>query len=419
MLILQIDYLKTASPSSIGVDEGDNRVLAVFFRSLKVEYQGGEIALDFSASSSLCEATLFGFWQPETEGTWSAGARSALVFDVPVPSARILRITLEAHSFEQAFPTCEIQLATSSGHRSKAKISGMEKLEIVLKKTFVTKSCKHVLGNTNSLDRRGNVSLCQDAPKVSTIFLNRDKPLMTRTAAIAVATSKLAVPFEILCVDNGSTAENLSKLQQSEVEMRLLELQENKGYGEANNLAAMAARGEFLLFLNNDAFIQPGAVREMLFAFHSIQDCGAVGAVLRYPDGRIQEAGCTLHPDGTAIRRGRDDPYFRRDSLPRFEAVDYVSGACIMIKREDFIEMGGFDPIYSPAYYEDTDFCLRLREKGKSVYLASRAECFHIENATSRSMESADWITRQVETNRLKLLRRWINQPNGGWARKS
>ena len=76
---LQIDYQKTPSPALIGLDGGDKRALAVFFRSLRLEYPVGELAVDFSSSGNLGDAALFGFWRSEPEGTWSAGARSALV----------------------------------------------------------------------------------------------------------------------------------------------------------------------------------------------------------------------------------------------------------------------------------------------------------------------------------------------------
>ena len=79
MLILQIDCQNTASPFSVGLDGGDKRQLAVFFRSLRLEYPVGELAVDFSTSGNLGDAALFGFWLSEAEGTWSAGARSALV----------------------------------------------------------------------------------------------------------------------------------------------------------------------------------------------------------------------------------------------------------------------------------------------------------------------------------------------------
>jgi GT2 family glycosyltransferase len=407
MLVLQIDYQNTASPVSAGLDAGDKRELAVFFRSLRLEYPVGELAVDFSTSGNLGAAALFGFWRTEAEGTWSAGARSALAFDLPPPRGRELRLTLEAHCFEQAFPVCNIKVATSSGQRGEAVIGGFGKIEMILKKPLFCSDSRLVTGDMHAVAQCRNVSSRKKVPRVSLILLNRDKPLMTRVAAMAAASSKPSVPFEILCVDNGSSAENLAILQKAEVEMRFLEFPENKGFGVANNLAASQARGEFLLFLNNDAFLRPGAIREMLQAFQNMPDCGAVGAVLRYPDGQIQEAGCTLRDDGTAIRHGRDDPAFSPARLPVFHKVDYVSGACLLIRRQEFLEIGGFDPIYSPAYYEDTDLCMRLREKGKRVYLASKTSCYHIENATSRDIEDGAWATRTSEAHRAIFLQDW------------
>ena len=145
----------------------------------------------------------------------------------------------------------------------------------------------------------------------------------------------------------------------------------------------------------------------MLAAFEHRADCGAAGAVLRWPDGTLQEAGCLVRSDGHPIRPGRGEPNWDLKFLPEFHLVDYVSGACLLIRRHEFLEMGGFDPIYSPAYYEDTDLCMRLRERGKTVYLASRAECYHIENATSRDGLDENWATRQSEKNRLLFLERW------------
>ena len=179
------------------------------------------------------------------------------------------------------------------------------------------------------------------------------------------------------------------------------------GYGVANNLAAEEARGEYVLFLNNDAFLQPGAVSEMLVAFQKHSDCAAVGPVLRYPDGTLQEAGCSVAVDGHPIRHGREDRGFDLKGLPRYQPVDYVSGACLMMRRAEFLAMGGFAPKYSPAYYEDTDLCLWIQRRGKRVYLASRATCCHIENATAGGIEAGAWASRTAEAHRQIFLKDW------------
>jgi GT2 family glycosyltransferase len=124
-------------------------------------------------------------------------------------------------------------------------------------------------------------------------------------------------------------------------------------------------------------------------------------------DDSLQEAGCSIQPDGFPVRHGRDNPDYDLQPLPRFKPVDYVSGACLMVKRDEFLAMGGFQTKYSPAYYEDTDFCLRLLMRGKRVYLASRTSCYHIENATSRDIEDGAWATRTSEAHRAIFLQDW------------
>ncbi len=189
--------------------------------------------------------------------------------------------------------------------------------------------------------------------------------------------------------------------------MRILELGLNKGFGEACNTGAKEARGEYLLFLNNDAFLRPRTVDELLSAFAAHPDCGAAGPVMLNIDDTLQEAGCSIQPDGSPTRHGREDASFDLQSLTRFRTVDYVSGACLMVKRDEFLAMGGFAPKYSPAYYEDTDFCLRLLLRAKRVYLASKTSCYHIENATSRDIENGAWATRTSEAHREVFLQDW------------
>jgi GT2 family glycosyltransferase len=124
-------------------------------------------------------------------------------------------------------------------------------------------------------------------------------------------------------------------------------------------------------------------------------------------DDTLQEAGCSIQPDGFPTRHGREDASFDLSSLPRFKTMDYVSGACLMVKRDEFLAMGGFAPKYSPAYYEDTDLCLRLLLRAKRVYLASKTSCYHIENATSRDIENGAWATRTSEAHREVFLQDW------------
>ena len=146
--------------------------------------------------------------------------------------------------------------------------------------------------------------------------------------------------------------------------------------------APALARGEFLVFLNNDTVPQPGWLDALLRTFDEHPDAGLVGAQLLYPDGRLQEAGGVVFADGSAWNYGRfdapDDPRYGylRDA-------DYVSGAAIAIPRALFAGLGGFDTRYAPAYYEDTDLAFAVRDAGRRVLYQPAARVVHDEGATS------------------------------------
>ncbi len=410
LFVIQFTFNRCSSTAEIGLDHSDKRELAVFFRKLKISSHKGEsLECDFSSSEDMERHALFGFWRPELGGVWSAGGRSALVFEGNFGNGRSLHLELEAHPFAEAFLENRVKIKTSEGHSTNINLTTQGQVAVRFGRPFLFPNTRLVTGDFKKGIADGNVSNLDSKPKVSLIILNLNKPLLSRLSAIAAASSQIPVPFEILYVDNGSAPESLAKLHAAEVPMRLVELGVNKGFGVANNIAAEEARGEYLLFLNNDAFLQPHAVREMLAAFETNGDCAAVGPVLRYPDETLQEAGCNIQPDGHPIRHWRGDTKFNLLSLSRFEPVDYVSGACLMMRRSEFLEIGGFDPVFSPAYYEDTDLCMRIAARGKKVYLASRASCYHIENATSHSIKSSEWATRQSEKNRIIFLERWAD----------
>jgi GT2 family glycosyltransferase len=404
LLILEFTYSRTSSPSSIGTDKLDQRSLAVAYHSICLATTKNKEIIDFKESS---KHLIFGFYSSELWGAWSAGKKSCIQLPDFDPHESDILVSLEAQAFREAFRSCKVKIKTSSGHYGIVKISDRRKYKLRLKKPFIYQRRRLIVGCFSKIYSQNNCSYQKKNPLVSIIVLNQEKSYLSRLSVTAAASSGCKLPFEILCVDNGSSAHDLEYLHQSEVPFRVIKLEENKGFSRANNLAAHEARGDYLLFLNNDAFLDAGSLDEMLMTFKKIPDCRIVGSVLRFPDGTMQEAGASIQANGHTIRHGRYDSKFKPRKLPRFMPVDYVSGACMMIRKSDFISMGGFDEKYSPAYYEDTDLCMRTLLYGQKVYLASRANCFHIENATTSTIEDGAWATRTAEAHREIFLKDW------------
>src|SRR3989454_297585 len=170
---------------------------------------------------------------------------------------------------------------------------------------------------------------------------------------------------------------------------------------------AEAARGEFLVFLNNDTFVSQGWLAQLLEPFGSSGDgeVGLVGAKLIYPDGRLQEAGGIVFADGSGWNYGRgDDP-----GNPKYEFrcdAHYCSGACIAIRPQLFRELGGFDQRYAPMYYEDVDLAFAVRAAGRRVVYQPTCLIVHFEGGTAGT-DIGSGAKRYQRLNQEKFTVKW------------
>jgi GT2 family glycosyltransferase len=207
--------------------------------------------------------------------------------------------------------------------------------------------------------------------------------------------------YELIVVDNASsdrTALMLDRLQGAKV----IRNQTNIGFGPACMQAAALAAGEYLCFFNNDALLSPTAISAALANFGNAS-VGAVGGKVLLANGVLQEAGNIVWSDGSALGYGRgDDPQSPQYDFRR--PVDYCSAVFLVTPRRLFAELGGFNSEFAPAYYEDTDYCMTLWQRGFQVIYEPLALVRHYESATSGGNEFAQ--ARMAE-HREKFLHKW------------
>jgi GT2 family glycosyltransferase len=175
------------------------------------------------------------------------------------------------------------------------------------------------------------------------------------------------VALEVIVFDNASDDATEELLQRCK-NIVVVKSEKNLGFIKAVNSAAHRARGRFVLLLNNDATLLSGSILDAINIFDTERDVGAVGARIKLASGRVQEAGSIIFRDGTTdgyLRNKKSD----HSSGMYMRDVDFCSGVFLLLERQRFVEMGGLDEVFSPAYYEETDLCMRLRAHGlRTVY---------------------------------------------------
>jgi GT2 family glycosyltransferase/SAM-dependent methyltransferase len=224
-------------------------------------------------------------------------------------------------------------------------------------------------------------------PRLSILIVLYNKAYFTLGCLRALAID-LEPGTEIILVDNGSTDETAPLLDRIE-NVRILRNAENLGFLRGANVAAAMAKGSLLLFLNNDAFPRPGALAAARALLDAEAGAGAVVGRLIHPDRRLQEAGAIIWRDGTTEGYARGRPADTAEAMYR-RTVDYGSGAFLMTRQAAFAALGGFDLRFAPAYYEDSDYCLRLREIGLTTLYEPMVVVDHFEFGSQEKSGEAE-----------------------------
>jgi GT2 family glycosyltransferase len=203
-------------------------------------------------------------------------------------------------------------------------------------------------------------------------------------------------PIEAVVVDNASRDGSAEAVQKDFPQVALISMDENVGFGRANNAGLDRCRGEFILLLNPDVLVQPGCVRGLADFMSEHPDAGAAGPRIERPDGGLDLAARRSFPSpSTAFYRFSGlsrlfprSPRFNRYNLgnrpaDELQEIDSGSAACLMVRRSAIDKVGFFDPDYF-MYGEDLDLCFRLKAAGWKIFYVPSARALHLKGSSTR-----------------------------------
>ncbi len=223
------------------------------------------------------------------------------------------------------------------------------------------------------------------------------------------------ISYEVIIANDCST-DDTTRLSEIVDNVRIVTNQENLRFLKNCNHAAQYAKGEYILFLNNDTQVQKNWLKPLVELMERDSAIGLTGSKLVYANGMLQEAGGIIWKDASAWNYGnRSDP-----DNPEFnyvKDVDYISGASILIRTSLWKEIGGFDEYFAPAYCEDSDLAFEVRKRGYRVVYQPASVVVHFEGISNGTDVSSGIKQYQVKNNQ-KLKEKWADElagqfPNG------
>jgi O-antigen biosynthesis protein len=240
-------------------------------------------------------------------------------------------------------------------------------------------------------------------PKISIIIPSKNQGPLLKACLTSIFTHTLYPNFDVIIVDNQTTEEDALQAMAAFPVTRL-KYDRPFNYSAANNLGVEHSNAHLILLLNNDTeVLEPDWLEQMAFCFED-PEIGAVGTKLIYDSGHIQHAGVVLGARGTADHAMRGFPAHvdgYNGSLICSREVSAVTAACMMIRRRDYLDVGGLNTDFA-RHYQDIDFCLKLRARGMRIISLASPTLKHHESA-SRNWETYDFGDRAL------LIDRWAD----------
>jgi GT2 family glycosyltransferase len=246
----------------------------------------------------------------------------------------------------------------------------------------------------------------QKQPRVSIVIPVYNEYRMTIFCLQSLLDDTTGIDYEVILADDAST-DLTSTIGERIKGIEIVRADENLGFVNNCRNGASHARGEYLLFLNNDTAFTDGWLSHLVALLDADPTAGIAGPMLLFGNGQLQEAGGIIWEDASGWNFGRmDDP-----GSPEYNYIkeaDYISGACLMIRHALWKEVGGFDQRYAPAYYEDTDLCFAVREAGYKVLYQPASRIYHFEGV-SNGTDLGSGVKKYQVANKKKFLEKWAN----------
>lgn len=188
--------------------------------------------------------------------------------------------------------------------------------------------------------------------------------------------------FETIVVDNASNDESVARLRAHHRDVRLIESGRNLGFAGGNNLGLQASRGRYGVLLNSDTVVAPGALETLVEFLESHPSAAACGPRLLRPDGSSQPFAFGADPSPAYLLRRGFKRLLLQEPLHDWEAsttqtVDWVAGTCLVARRAAWEQIGLLDEAFF-MYFEDNDWCLRMRQRGWVIYFVAEAAITHL-----------------------------------------
>lgn len=311
------------------------------------------------------------------------------------------------------------------GHYENRPIACLESISTTQKSTtidkFFTQSYKAQLAKTkqqetaffsNILSASSIEDIYSRIKKHNFNFRSVDKPLVsiiipvynqykyTLACLYYIEKHTSQIPYEIILVDDNSTDETID-IENRVPNINVIRNKTNKGFLYNCNIAAKSARGDYIALLNNDILVSTNWLEFLLNAYSAFPEAAVVGGQLIFPNGKIQESGRKIFFDGTSYNKYNNLDMDKFDASVR--SVHYCSGCLLLIDKLVWDELGGFDTRFTPAYYEDNDFCMAVREKlGRLVLCEPKCKAIHFHNVSYKQTSN-----NLSEINRQKFLKKW------------